>query len=65
MSSPTRLAYSIPEAAEVVGVSERTIRNAIRSGDLAALRPKINGRPLRSVRVDADELRAWLRSGSS
>lgn len=58
-----RLAYTIPEAAEAVGVSERTIRNAINAGDLAAFRPRINGRPLKSVRIDADELRAWLRAG--
>lgn len=58
-----RIAYTIPEAAEAVGLSERTIRDAIRAGDLAALRPRVNGRPIRSVRVEAAELHAWLRDG--
>lgn len=60
-----RLAYTIPEAAEAARVSTWTIREAIRSGDLSALRPMVNGRALRSVRIDADELRAWLRGGAS
>lgn len=60
-----RLAYTIPEAAAAVGVSERTIRDAIKGGDLAALRPRVNGRPLRSVRIDATELLAWLRAGDA
>ncbi len=60
-----RLYLTIPEAAEAVSVSERTIREAIKSGDLAALKPRVNGRPLRSVRIDVDELHAWMRAGDA
>lgn len=60
-----RIAYTVPEAAEAVGMSERTIRDAIKAGDLAALRPRVNGRPIRSVRIDATELQQWLRDGES
>lgn len=65
MAAVERLAYTVEEAAEAIGVSVWTIREAIKAGDLAALSPVVNGRKQRTVRVDADELRAWLRSGSS
>lgn len=65
MADVERLAYTVEEAAEAIGVSVWTIREAIKAGDLAALSPVVNGRKQRTVRVDADELRAWLRSGSS
>lgn len=65
MAAVERLAYTVEEAAEAIGVSVWTIREAIKAGDLAALSPVVNGRRQRTVRVDADELRAWLRSGSS
>lgn len=65
MADIERLAYTVEEAAEAIGVSVWTIREAIKAGDLAALSPVVNGRRQRTVRIDADELRAWLRSGSS
>ena len=65
MAAVERLAYTVEEAAEAIGVSVWTIREAIKAGDLAALSPVVGGRKQRTVRVDADELRAWLRSGSS
>jgi excisionase family DNA binding protein len=58
-----RLAYTIPDAAEAVSVSEDTIRNAIAGGNLSAYRPRIGRDPLRTLLIDADELRAWLRAG--
>ena len=65
MADVERLAYTVEEAAEAIGVSVWTIREAIKAGDLAALSPVVNGRKQRTVRIAADELRAWLRSGSS
>lgn len=65
MNAAEPLAYSVADAARAVGVSESTIWSAIRSGDLAAFKPKVNGRPIRSVRIDAEELRAWLRAGEA
>jgi excisionase family DNA binding protein len=49
-----RLAYSIPEAALAVGVSESTIRRAVRSGSLPVKYP--SGRPV----IRAVDLEAWL-----
>ncbi|WP_372595450.1 helix-turn-helix domain-containing protein [Actinotalea sp.] len=52
----TPLAYTIPDAAQAVGLSERSIRDAIRRGDLA---PRYFGsKPL----IPAAELDAWLHS---
>lgn len=54
MTAP--LAYSIPDAAQAVGLSERSIRDAIRRGDLA---PRFYGaKPL----ITAAELDAWLNA---
>lgn len=51
-----RLAYTIPEAAAAVGLSERTIRDAIRRGDIA---PRYLGsKPI----IPAEELHDWLLS---
>lgn len=63
MAAVERLAYTVEEAAEAIGVSVWTIREAIKAGDLAALSPVVNGRKQRTVLVDVDELRAWLRAG--
>jgi len=52
-----KLAYTIAEAAEAVGYSQKTIRRAIASNDLIA-RYGTGTKPV----IEADELRAWLRS---
>lgn len=44
MSEPDKLAYTIPEAAQAVGVSRATIWNRIRDGDLKTF--KWSGRTL-------------------
>ncbi len=49
-----KFAYSIAEAAEAAGVSDKTIRRAIEAGDLAVRYP--TSRPV----VPVDELRAWI-----
>lgn len=54
MTAP--LAYTIADAAQTVGLSEWSIRAAIRNGDLA---PRYYGsKPL----IPAVELEAWLHS---
>ena len=65
MSADLSLALSVADAARAVGVSESTIWSAIKGGDLAAFKPKVNGKPIRSVRIDVDELRAWVRGGDA
>ena len=50
------LSYSVPDAARAVGLSEWSIRAAIRNGDLA---PRYYGtKPL----IPAAELEAWLNA---
>ena len=52
--------YSIEGAAAYAGVSTRSIRRAVESGDLAAVRP----RGLRVLRIPAAALDAWLLPAS-
>lgn len=54
MNETTKLAYSIDEAAEAVGMSTDAIRRAIRRGDLCAVYPTTK------ALITVDELRAWL-----
>ena len=55
-SAPTPISYSIPDAAEAVGVSEDTIKKAIASGDLTRRYP--NSKPL----IRHDDLDEWVAS---
>lgn len=48
-----KITYNQAEAAEAVGVSERTIRDAIKAGTLPAYYPTT--RPL----IKAEDLKAW------
>lgn len=52
--TPTKLAYSIPEAAQAAGVSVDIIRRAVRTGRLVPRYMSARGVIL------ADELRAWI-----
>jgi excisionase family DNA binding protein len=54
-----KLAYSMREAAEAIGMCERSIWQAIKDGHLAAA--KIG----RSVRIRADELDRFLRDAEA
>jgi excisionase family DNA binding protein len=54
---PEVMAYNVREAAELVHVSERTIRRAIASGSLRAVRIG------RAVRVPREALAVLLSSG--
>lgn len=51
-----RIAYTIQEAAEVIGVSPDTIRRAIRDGDIEAR--YLTRRPS----IHRDELQRWFDS---
>lgn len=54
--TPLKLAYTIPEAAEVTGMTEWCIRTAIRSGELHAKQAGARG----AYAIPADSLREWL-----
>lgn len=51
---------TVDDAAEYVKVSDRTIRNAVKSGDLAAY-PVGTGR---EYRLTADDVDAWMKARS-
>lgn len=54
-----RDALSIQEAHALTGLSTRTIRHAIQSGELTALRPP----GTRAWRIPRTEFRRWLKAG--
>lgn len=58
----TKLTYNVAEAAQVSGVSVATLRKAIRSGDLAAFQPQIEGRQIQLQLIRAEELERWITS---
>ena len=57
-----KLAYSVPEAAEAVGVSREIINRAINAGDLIASKPRVNGREIAKRVILAADLEAWVRA---
>lgn len=57
-----KLTYNVAEAAQVSGVSVATLRKAIRSGDLAAFQPQIEGRQINLQLIRAEELERWITS---
>ena len=57
-----KLTYNVAEAAQVSGVSVATLRKAIRSGDLAAFQPQIEGRQIQLQLIRAEELERWITS---
>lgn len=59
------IAYTPKTAAEATGYSEDVIKRAIRSGDLKATRPTINGREVAKDSISAAELTRWLAGASS
>lgn len=56
MSAETKHAYTVKESAKAYGVSQDTIRAAIKRGDLAAKYP--TSRPI----IGAKELEAWFHA---
>lgn len=56
----TALAYTIKTAAKATGISEDTIRRAIRAGDLATGRPTVDGKPITTLTIPAAELARWV-----
>jgi excisionase family DNA binding protein len=57
MPTPTRRWLTLAEAAERIGVTDRTIRNMIRRGEITGRRIGST----RMIRIDAHELDALLR----
>lgn len=57
MADENRL-LTLPSAAQVLGLSDYAIREAVRRGELMAARPNPNGRAL----VEPKELSRWARS---
>lgn len=55
-----KLAYSAREAAEATGIGIDTIKRAVRSGDLPAKFPRIDGREVAKYVILADDLEAWI-----
>lgn len=51
-----RIAYTLTDAAEATGLSERSIADAIRRGDLVA------HYPTKRPQILADDLRDWIAS---
>lgn len=60
MTAP--VSYTLEAAASASGYSIDVIRRAVRAGDLATARPKVNGKPVGRPVVLADELQRWVRS---
>lgn len=56
----SKIAYSVKEAAEAVGLSQDTIKRAINAGDLVAHAPRIEGRQIARQVIRVDELERWL-----
>lgn len=59
------IAYTPKTAAEASGYSEDIIKRAIRSGDLKATRPTINGREVAKDSISRAELERWLTGAAS
>lgn len=60
----TPLAYTPKTAAEATGLSIDVIKRAIRSGDLKATRPRIDGREVAKDSIAPVALERWLTGGT-
>lgn len=60
-----KVAYTVAEAAEATGVSERTIARAIKAGDLRASRPKVGGKAVAKDLIARAELERWATGGAA
>lgn len=60
MTAVKKIAYSAREAAEATGVGLETIKRAVRSGDLPAAMPRIDGHQINKYVILASDLEAWL-----
>lgn len=56
---PPRMSYTVAETARYSGMSEYQLRQAIRSGELAAKTP---GGSLRGARIPVAAMDTWLES---
>ena len=60
MSAP--VSYTLTDAAATTGYSIDIIRRAVRSGDLATVAPKVNGKPVARPVILHTELVRWLHT---
>ena len=58
-----KAAYTVAEASHAFTRSIDELRAAIKSGDLPAWRPIVNGRPSKTFSILHDDLVAWVRNG--
>lgn len=59
-SEDESLLLTIPETAEKLGVSERTVQNMIAAGDLRAVDIALSGAKYSKTRVRRDDLDAYI-----
>lgn len=57
------VSFDYDGASAATGLSRDVIIRAVRSGDLTAHYPEIDGRQIAKPVIDADDLRAWVRRG--
>ena len=55
-----RLLFKSREAAEALGISERTLWELTARGEIPVIRIPGRGKEARSLRYDVDDLRAWI-----
>lgn len=67
MSTPTiaPVSFDYDGAAAASGYSRDVIQRAVRSGDLPAHYPEINGRQISKPSILADDLLAWVKRGKT
>lgn len=58
------VAYNVKDAAEATGLSVDVIKRAIKSGDLRATRPTVDGRQITKDVIPAAELARWVGAQS-
>lgn len=56
-------AFSYETAALATGYSQDVIRRAVRAGDIAVSRPKVDGKAVSKPVIPRDELAAWIERG--
>ncbi|WRS29651.1 hypothetical protein U6G28_09000 [Actinomycetaceae bacterium MB13-C1-2] len=58
-----KLSYTYEDAEDATGVSVRSLKRAVSSGELKTLNPRIKSdTPLRRVLIDPAELERWLHN---
>lgn len=61
----TPVSFSYETAALATGYSTDVIKRAVRTGDLIARYPEVEGRALSKPVIERDELERWIRAGKT